>query len=103
MATVSVETSVEVDIEDVLEECTTNTLVKALQERKRLEVIEALQKGGLLKISEESPEMGDLENMISAFNSGDRTLFEISLQNLFPAAKTQITFDLHNKQLRMVA
>lgn len=103
MTTVTIDVDVDVDISDHLDECTTSELAEALSEKPRTEAMAALQAVGLLSVTDENPEMNDLENMIAAFNSGDRDLFEISLRNLFPIAKEQIAFAMCHKQLSLAA
>ena len=103
MATISIDTTVEVDLDDVLEEASPTALADALATHNRTNAISALHAAGLMKITEDCPEMDDLENLISAFKEGNRSLFEISLTNLFPAAKTQIAMDLCQPALFFVA
>lgn len=103
MATISVDVDVDIDIEDHLDEVSTEMLAETLAERTRAQALSALQSHGLISLAEDSEDMTDIENIIHAFNTRDRTLFEISLNNLFPTAKTQITFTLRQKQRALAA
>lgn len=103
MATVSVDVDVEIEIEDHLDEVSTDTLCETLSERPRVDVLLALQRHSLIGLADDSADMTDLENMISAFNTGDRDLFQISLRNLFPTAKEQIAFAMCQKQMSLAA
>lgn len=103
MTTITVSAEVEVNLEDVLEEASPTALADALATHNRENALSAIQAAGLMKITEDCPEMDDLENLILAFKKGDRSLFEISLSNLFPAAKTQIAMDLCQPALFFVA
>lgn len=103
MTTITVNAEVDVDLEDILEEASPTALADALATHDRTKSISALRAAGLMKITEDCPEMDYLTDLISAFRAQDRSLFEISLINLFPAAKAQIAMDLRQPALFFVS